>query len=159
MSNTLKSVFFTLFCLLLAACTNRPGYTNDTRNNNQISNGYETHSSAQSSKSGAVVDTEDDQITLENYLRRVSGVMVSGSGYNAVVSIRGAKSIQGNNSPLFVVDGVPMAGTLGEISSAVPVENIQSVSVLKDATATNMYGTRGSNGVIVITLKSKSNRK
>ncbi len=72
------------------------------------------------------------------------GVTVAGKS----ITIRGPGSLQSSNEPLFVVDGTPV----NSVSHIVPA-NVESVSVLKGASA-NMYGARGSNGVIVIKLKS-----
>ena len=85
---------------------------------------------------------------------RVPGMLVSGSsgqpGASAQVIIRGIKSINGTNGPLYVLDGVPI--TSGVFNTLNP-NDFESVSVLKDATAAALYGSRGSNGVIVITTK------
>jgi TonB-linked SusC/RagA family outer membrane protein len=66
------------------------------------------------------------------------------------IRVRGGMSITGDNSPLFIVDGVQVENGLSTISP----QDIQSIDVLKDAAATAIYGARGSNGVIVITTKS-----
>ena len=83
--------------------------------------------------------------------------------------IRGTNSVRSNNNPLFVVDGVPLAGDdtaangqdlgLGTSSSRNPLNflnpaDIESISILKDASATAIYGSRGANGVVIITTKS-----
>lgn len=62
------------------------------------------------------------------------------------MTIRGVNSLSGNTSPLIVIDGIPY-GSLTAISS----EDIESIDVLKDGSAAAIYGTRGTNGVIVIT--------
>lgn len=84
----------------------------------------------------------------------VAGVTVintSGQpGTVATVRIRGFGSINGNQAPLYVVDGVPYSGSLNSINPS----DIETTTVLKDATATAIYGSRGANGVIVITTKS-----
>lgn len=67
------------------------------------------------------------------------------------VRVRGISSINGSNSPLVVVDGVPM-GDAGNLKSVNP-NIIESIEVLKDASATAIYGSRGANGVIMITTK------
>jgi TonB-linked SusC/RagA family outer membrane protein len=81
---------------------------------------------------------------------RLSGIMVtntSGNVEGAVkVRIRGANSINGGNDPLYVCDGVVGTGMP-------PVDEIESIEVLKDASATAIYGSRGANGVILITTK------
>lgn len=88
---------------------------------------------------------------------RVAGLTVIDSSNdspesNVTVRIRGISSINGSNSPLVVVDGVPM-GDAGALSSVNP-NIIESIEVLKDASATAIYGSRGANGVIMITTKS-----
>jgi len=70
-------------------------------------------------------------------------------GSTAAVRIRGFGSISASSAPLYVVDGSPY---LGDINSINP-SDIASITVLKDATATSLYGSRGANGVIVVTTK------
>ena len=74
-------------------------------------------------------------------------------GTIADIRIRGIGSISANSSPLYVVDGIPLDA--GSISSIDPGD-IASTTILKDATATSLYGSRGANGVIVITTKKGS---
>ncbi|KAF2515684.1 SusC/RagA family TonB-linked outer membrane protein [Flavobacterium foetidum] len=72
------------------------------------------------------------------------------------IRIRGTRSLTGSNDPLVVLDGVPFAGSIGDINPA----DIKSVDILKDASATAIYGSRGANGVILVTtLKGKKNQK
>ncbi len=66
------------------------------------------------------------------------------------IRVRGGMSITGDNSPLYIVDGVQVENGLSTISP----QDIQTIDVLKDAAATAIYGARGSNGVIVITTKT-----
>ncbi|SEC85800.1 TonB-linked outer membrane protein, SusC/RagA family [Tenacibaculum sp. MAR_2009_124] len=88
----------------------------------------------------------------------VAGVTVintSGQpGSIGTVRIRGYGSPLGNRSPLYVVDGVPFAGNF-DLNSVNPAD-IKTTTVLKDATATAIYGSRGANGVVLITTKSGS---
>ena len=83
----------------------------------------------------------------------VAGVnVITGSGApgaEATVRIRGFGSVNGNSDPLYVVDGAPFASDLSSINPS----DIESMTVLKDAAATSIYGSRGANGVIVITTK------
>ncbi|PCE64541.1 SusC/RagA family TonB-linked outer membrane protein [Sediminicola luteus] len=85
----------------------------------------------------------------------VAGVTVintSGQpGTVATVRVRGYGSPNGNRAPLYVVDGIPFAGTF-DLNSVNPAD-IESTTVLKDATATAIYGSRGANGVILINTK------
>lgn len=69
-----------------------------------------------------------------------------GSGLS--IRVRGATSLNANNDPLFVIDGVPTKDTKG-----LAVEDIESMQVLKDASAAAIYGSRGANGVVLITTK------
>jgi len=77
-------------------------------------------------------------------------------GTDTRVRIRGGSSLTGSNDPLYVVDGVPLVS--GSQSNINP-NNIASIEVLKDASATAIYGTRAANGVIIITTKSGASGK
>ncbi|MCK8492722.1 SusC/RagA family TonB-linked outer membrane protein [Spirosoma sp. RP8] len=98
---------------------------------------------------------------------KIAGVQVTGSngapGSSSRVLIRGASSIGSNNQPLFVVDGVPIdnsnigSGTgvdYGNAAASINPDDIDNVSVLKGPSAAALYGSRGANGVILITTKS-----
>jgi TonB-dependent SusC/RagA subfamily outer membrane receptor len=82
-----------------------------------------------------------------------SGVMVSSNsgqpGRGLSVRIRGVNSITGSNEPLYVIDGF-----IGGNIESINVNDIESLEILKDASATAIYGSRGSNGVVLITTKS-----
>ncbi|MFW0714659.1 SusC/RagA family TonB-linked outer membrane protein [Pedobacter sp. N23S346] len=84
---------------------------------------------------------------------RLAGVEVqsvgTAPGAGAQIRIRGERSINASNNPLFVVDGIPYNGTLNDINP----DDIASLDVLKDASATAIYGSRGANGVVLITTK------
>ena len=94
------------------------------------------------------------------------GVVVTTSGSpsgGADIMIRGGASLSASNAPLIVIDGVPM-DTKGLTGSANPLslvspENVESMTILKDASATAIYGSRASNGVIIITTKKGSSGK
>lgn len=111
--------------------------------------------------------------SLNNLLQgRVAGLNVSTSmaapGAATSVTIRGASSLRGDNQPLYVIDNVPQSST-GEFAtsamggndfqiaqdplSALNPADIEDITVLKDASATAIYGSRGANGVIIITTK------
>ena len=89
----------------------------------------------------------------------VAGVQVintSGQpGSNATIRIRGIGSINASTAPLYVVDGVTYDGDISSIDPG----DIASTTILKDATATSLYGSRGANGVIVITTKKGSSNE
>lgn len=88
---------------------------------------------------------------LEGQVPGVQAVSASGQpGAAASVRIRGVGSISASSDPLYVVDGIPFDGNINSISP----NDIESISVLKDATASSLYGSRGANGIIIITTKS-----
>ncbi|MEL6253880.1 MAG: TonB-dependent receptor [Bacteroidota bacterium] len=100
--------------------------------------------------------------TLQGNVAGVQSIMSNGQpGANVNILIRGQGSISASSDPLFVIDGIPVAsGNLtvsAETSNPLATMNpndIESVTVLKDAAATAIYGSRGANGVILITTKS-----
>ncbi|HHV40341.1 MAG TPA: TonB-dependent receptor [Bacteroidales bacterium] len=88
--------------------------------------------------------------SLEGALAGVQITSSSGTpGSGASIYVRGIGSISASQAPLIVVDGVPYEGSLNSI----PSQDIESMTILKDAAANSIYGARGSNGVIVITTK------
>ena len=91
---------------------------------------------------------------------RLAGVEMSQTstrpGATMQIRVRGARSLSADNNPLIVLDGIPFMGSLGDINP----NDIKSVEILKDASATAIYGSRGANGVILITTdKGNKNRK
>lgn len=97
---------------------------------------------------------------------RVAGVQVIDSGEpggGISLRIRGGTSVNASNEPLFVVDGVPLPVGGGLSAGRNPLnfinpEDIESLTVLKDAASTAIYGSRGANGVVIITTKSGATR-
>ncbi len=123
---------------------------------------------------------EFTRVSQENILNgmagKIPGVTInstSGTGSSVSMIIRGATSLSSDNQPLFVVDGVPIANTLNNISavgidnrvdygnalSSINPEDIESVTVLKGPSAAALYGSRAGNGVVLITTKSGKNAK
>ena len=124
-----------------------------------------------SDMTGSVSTVKADEInkgvitTPADLLRgKSAGVVVTqGSGMpgsGATIRIRGGSSINASNDPLIVIDGLPVSndgiGGMSDPLSSINPEDIESFSVLKDASATAIYGSRASNGVIVITTKKGS---
>ena len=105
-----------------------------------------------------VVPSETDaRVTrVEELLRGVPGLEVTRLGTGAYQTrIRGHRSIRGNpgdDDPLIVIDGVPSTAGSAALADLSP-RDVARIEVLKDAGATSMYGSRGANGVIVITTK------
>ena len=89
----------------------------------------------------------------------IPGVTVTqnqaGAASSESIIIRGRNSILASNSPLIIVDRIPYNGQLRDIN----VNDIESIEVLRDASATAIYGSRGSNGVILITTKRWNKRQ
>lgn len=100
---------------------------------------------------------------LTNILQALEGnipglQMTSGSGQPGVapdLRIRGFGSVTASSAPLFIMDGVPYSGDI----SALHPEDIDNISVLKDAASAALYGSRGANGVVIVTTKKGSERK
>lgn len=86
---------------------------------------------------------------------RASGIDIQKSGGNSkpgaspVIRIRGARSLGATNDPLFVVDGIPYNGNINDLNP----DDVISIEVLKDASSTAIYGSRGANGVILVSTK------
>jgi TonB-linked SusC/RagA family outer membrane protein len=124
---------------------------------------------------------EAKEVNIVNSLQgRVAGVQIQGSastlGGSSRITIRGSNSFLGNNQPLFVVDGVPINNSsysdsdqqsgfgggsydYGNSASEIDPSSVASMSVLKGAAATAIYGSRGANGVILITTKKGKKTK
>lgn len=138
--------------------------------------GYGTTSKKDYTGAAETVSTQalkSTQRSLESALQgSIAGVNVTqtsgqpGSGLS--IRIRGGSSIQGGNEPLYVIDGFPIYNsdvTSGVLSgsptnplSAINPSDIESITVLKDASSTAIYGSRGANGVVIVTTKKgKSN--
>ena len=124
-----------------------------------------------SDMTGSVVAIKSDEVNRgaittpgQALVGKVSGLLVtppSGQpGSSSTIRIRGAASLNANNDPLIVIDGVPVTGDggagMGDPLASVNPNDIETFSVLKDASATAIYGSRASNGVIIITTKKGS---
>jgi TonB-dependent starch-binding outer membrane protein SusC len=147
-----KIIVVSLSVLLFCSCRNKPSSSSSNYNyekNNVIDDGFTKKDRRSSSSSAKSLKVDDENATLENYLRQMPGLNVTGSGYNATVTVRGVKTMYGASEALFVVDGVPLSGGLGQVQGLVEVRDIASLNVLKDGSATAIYG----NGVIVIKTK------
>ncbi len=132
----------------------------------------------------AVQEIEGDQLTqaretnvVNSMAGRAAGVQVvggnSGVGSTSLITIRGESSlIPGQNSPLFVVDGIPISNSTssnrtegnletdyGNGAQDINPDDIANISILKGPNATALYGSRGANGVILITTKSGAGKK
>jgi TonB-linked SusC/RagA family outer membrane protein len=120
--------------------------------------GYGTQSRREVTGAVSSLKSEDiHQVVSANALDaikgRIPGVDITSAsfepGAKANIRIRGTRSISASNDPLYVVDGVPITGDLRDIDQ----NSIDRIEVLKDASAAAVYGSRGANGVIMITTK------
>ena len=110
---------------------------------------------------GSVVSVSNEQITerpVNNVFQalqgKAAGVDITTSlrpGTLGSISIRGARSLTASNSPLYVVDGIPILSNSG--IETLNEQDIESIEILKDASATAIYGSRGANGVVLVTTK------
>ena len=122
-----------------------------------VRTGYGTQAADDVTSATASVDPEErDPETADDLSGLLqgstAGVQVDRTSNGVRVLIRGMNSIHGDNTPLYVMDGVTVEPSF---NGAVPVrpQDVKSITVLKDAGATAIYGSRGSNGVIVIETK------
>ncbi len=140
--------------------------------------GYGTQSIKDATGAVAVVSSKDFNqgaiVSPEQLIQgKTAGVQITQAsgepGAGVSLRIRGTTSVRSNNNPLFVIDGVPLAGDdtsavgsdlgFGTSSARNPLNfinpnDIESMSILKDASATAIYGSRGANGVVIITTKA-----
>src|SRR5438309_1096820 len=111
--------------------------------------------SSQSSVADADLNTTPTVNTVDALQGRAAGVDIVNTGQKpgdgVRVRVRGARSITAGNDPLYVVDGIPAAG----VTDLSP-NDIASIEILKDASATAIYGSRGANGVVLITTRQGS---
>ena len=126
---------------------------------------------------GQVKAEEFSRVSQENILNAIAGKVpgvaiasTGGTGSSVSMVIRGAKSLNNDNQPLFIVDGVPIANTLNNVSQIgndnrvdygnaiadINPDDIENVSILKGPSAAALYGSRAGNGVVVITQTSKT---
>ncbi len=109
---------------------------------------------------GSIVSVSSEELNerpvanaLQGLQGRAAGVDISSNerpGQLGSINIRGVRSLTASNSPLYVVDGIPLIS--GGIENINPID-IESIDVLKDASATAIYGSRGANGVVIISTK------
>ena len=100
-------------------------------------------------KSDVILQTPTSDVAT-SLQGRITGLDVNGSE----LRIRGNRSINGNNAPLVIIDGV-QGGSMGDLNP----DDIETIDVLKDASSTAIYGSQGANGVIIITTKKAEKGK
>ncbi|SFZ91751.1 TonB-dependent outer membrane receptor, SusC/RagA subfamily, signature region [Flaviramulus basaltis] len=124
--------------------------------------GYGTVS--RSNVTGSVTEVKTEEISNSGYTSiaqalqgRVAGLNITNNngrlGSSPNVIIRGSSSIRNNGQPLYVIDGIPVNDNIDDV---INVNDIESINVIKDISGSAIYGSRASNGVIVITTKSNN---
>lgn len=139
--------------------------------NEVVAIGYGTVKKSDATGSVAVIKPDEIEAGLATSVQdmlvgQTPGVVVTQAGGpegGGTIRIRGGSSLNASNDPLIVVDGVPLSNAgmagLGNSLGMISPENIESMTVLKDASATAIYGSRASNGVIIITTKKGKSGK
>lgn len=139
--------------------------------NEVVAIGYGTVKKSDATGSVAVIKPDEIEAGLATSVQdmlvgQTPGVVVTQAGGpegGGTIRIRGGSSLNASNDPLIVVDGVPLSNAgmsgLGNSLGMISPENIESMTILKDASATAIYGSRASNGVIIITTKKGKSGK
>jgi TonB-linked SusC/RagA family outer membrane protein len=125
--------------------------------NEVVVTGYGT--SKRKDVTGSIASVKSDALMANSpttiqraLLGKTAGVLIaSGNLVNssATIRVRGNRSVTATNDPLFVVDGIPSTGGMETLNPS----DVESIEILKDASATAIYGSRGANGVIIVTTK------
>lgn len=118
--------------------------------------GFQTISRERATGSAVIINKEKiDKIQSTNLVSKLEGLSAGLSTYGGSMSIRGTASFAAGTNPLVVMDGQVVNTGISGINP----EDIENITVLKDAASTSLYGVRASNGVIVITTKKPKDRK
>ena len=152
--------FFTILSIVfLANCSSSQQITDtgDQPTAKVVDTGYEQVLAKDANQSNVMVEPNKDRksnLSLEDMLRRLPGVQVTGSGPNARVKVQGSESFMAGTDPLFVLNGMALGTNYAQLHSHVNPNHITSLTVLKGADAA-IYGTRAANGVILVRTKVK----
>lgn len=103
---------------------------------------------------GSEIETDAGSIDLDQYLSRLSGVQVRGSGRYADIRVRGASSIEDDTTPLFIIDDVQVGKDFARIFEMVNMEQVKNIQVLNSSRATTRYGSAGAHGAIIISTEN-----
>lgn len=151
----LKSTVFILV-LVLAGCAPSGASRQGDTDEDEVSIGYGTQPERNVTTATEKVDADDEKrpiARVEEMLEGMPGVrLIRAPGGGIQVRIRGATSIHGSNEPLYVVDGMPVEVEPRQGLSWLNPADIATIEVLKDSAA-SIYGSRGANGVVLITTK------
>ncbi|MCI3938974.1 TonB-dependent receptor [Chryseobacterium aahli] len=160
---SIKWLYLTVFLLPVLGFAQEKGKEKETNIDEVVLVGYtkvskkDVTNAVSSVKAEALKDMPVNS-AAEAIQGRLAGVQVQTSegspGAEVDIKVRGGTSITGSNAPLYIVDGVQMDNAM----SLLTPKEIESIEVLKDASSTSIYGSRGANGVVLITTKSGKKR-
>ncbi len=108
--------------------------------------------------SSSTVNVTNSAMTLFQYLKGVPGIVISGSESNPLIYVRQPTGLNSNNHPLFVINGQEAGKDYASVVSMVNVNDIKSITVLKDVASTSVYGMEGADGVILIRTKGGNDK-
>jgi TonB-dependent SusC/RagA subfamily outer membrane receptor len=145
-----------LATLVAAACVSTPygADVGDESSGEEVRVGYGSQDRADLTGAVATVRAEDidrEITSIEDLLQGLAGVTVRRLATGGIsLRIRGSSSLSGGGEPLYVINGVPINAPPGQALMGVNPRHITRIDVLKDAGATAIYGSRGANGVVLI---------
>lgn len=150
----MKNIFLALCLISLAflACkTTNSTPTQET----QINQGYGTIDTGKNTTAISQTELDPDKAAAVSWmelLQRTAGVTVEGQGNSLSVKIRASKTMNTSQEPLFVVNDTPMGQGFSSIAFIDPVL-VKRISILKGGASASVYGSRGANGVVLVTLR------
>ena len=150
---------YLVLALLSMDCSSSGSTLKQDTDEDEVSVGYGTQDrkTLTGSVSHIEADEESRPITrVEEMLERIPGVQLVRSASGGIrVRIRGATSIYGSNEPLYVVDGMTIEVDPGQGLYWLDPTDVETIDVLKDASATAIYGSRGASGVVIIKTRRR----
>lgn len=150
---------YLVLALLSMGCSSSGSTVEQANDEEVVSVGYGTQDrkTVTGSVSHIKADEEMRPITrIEEMLQRVPGVrLLRSPGGGIRVLIRGVSSVNSNNEPLYVVDGMTIEVAPGQGLYWLDPADVETIDVLKDASATAIYGSRGASGVVIIKTRRK----
>ena len=147
-------------CLPAACQPNRTPPAHAPGPSDEVNIGYSTQD--RRDVTGSVASATGEEMLVDQRSGRVEEMLIGRfpgvdvtrlANGDYTIRIRGSRSLLGSNEPLVVIDGVPSALSPGNALAALTPQNVARIDVLKDAGATAAYGSRGANGVILVTTR------
>ena len=152
------SLFFIFLIIVFfsgCASTNNTSSKSQKKSPEIVDDGYQQVLAKDTNQANFEVKPNEERksnVTLEDMIRRLPGVQVSGSGQNLSVKVSGSESFMSGTSPLYVVNGTSIGNSYSQVVNMLNPNDITSIRVLKGSDA-SIYGTCGANGVNLIRTK------